>query len=138
MFEQDKICILVTALEYSVKNIQHMKIPLEEIRSATCDFTIPHKPGKVYKANLSHFNVDKYVAENKIKRVSMEEILEYPRRESTVAIKSIDGGYGQRTEERLQTLLYLSHENLVNLVGFCDDDDECIHLVYEYASNASL
>ena len=121
-----------------VQSIQHMKIPLSEIRSATRDLTIPHKPGKVYKADLSHFNVDKYVAENKIKRVSMEEILEYPRRKSTVAIKSIDGGYGQRTEELLQTLLYRSHENLVKLVGFCDEDDGRIHVVYEYASNGSL
>ncbi|GKC99878.1 phloem protein 2-like protein [Tanacetum coccineum] len=115
-----------------------MKIPLEEIRSATRDFTIPRKPGKVYMADLSHFNVDKYVAENKIKRVSIEEILEYPKRKSTVAIKSIDGGYGQRTKELLQTLLYLSHENIVKLVGFCDEDDERIHVVYEYASNGSL
>ncbi|GJW36799.1 phloem protein 2-like protein, partial [Tanacetum coccineum] len=121
-----------------VQNIRHMKIPLEEIRSATLDFTTPHKPGKVYKADLSHFNVDKYVAENKIKRVSMEEILKYSRIKSTVAIKSIDVGYGQRTEERLQTLLYLSHENLVKLVGFCDEDDDRIHVVYEYAPNGSL
>ncbi|GKC52660.1 phloem protein 2-like protein [Tanacetum coccineum] len=115
-----------------------MKIPLEEIRSATRDFTIPHKTRKVYKADLSHFNVDKYVAENKIRRVSMEKILEYPKRKSTVAIKSIDGGYGQRTEELLQTLLYISHENLVKLLGFCDEDDEHIHVVYEYTSNGSL
>ncbi|PWA76279.1 Phloem protein 2-like protein [Artemisia annua] len=67
----------------------------------------------------------------------MKEILEYPRRKSTVAIKSIDSGYGQ-TEEQLQTLLYLSHENLVKLVGFCDEDDERIYVVYEYASNGSL
>ncbi|PWA93107.1 Phloem protein 2-like protein [Artemisia annua] len=137
---QQKNCCL------QVQSIQHMKIPLEEIRSATLeeirsatrDMTIPHKPGKVYKAELSHFDVDRYVAENKIKRVSMEEILEYPRRKSTVAIKSIDGGYGQRTEELLQTLLFLSHENLVKLVGFCDEDDGRIHVVYEYASNRSL
>ncbi|GJR78675.1 hypothetical protein Tco_0149460 [Tanacetum coccineum] len=62
--------------------------------------------------DLAHFNLDKYVAENKIRRVSMEEILEYPKRKSTVAIKYIDGGYVQRTEELIQTLLYLSHENL--------------------------
>ncbi|GKD96842.1 phloem protein 2-like protein, partial [Tanacetum coccineum] len=115
-----------------------MKIPLKEIRSATRDFTIPYKPGKVYKADLSHFNVDKYVAENKIKRVSLEGILKYRRIKSTVAIKSIDGAYGQLTEEKLQGLLYLSHENLVKLVGFCDEDDERIHVVYEYASNGSL
>ncbi|GJV93916.1 hypothetical protein Tco_1541729, partial [Tanacetum coccineum] len=91
-----------------VKSIQHLKIPLKEIRSET---------------------------KNKIKRVSMEEILKYRRIKSTVAIKSIDGGYGQRTEERLQTLLYLSYENLVKLVGFCDEDDERIHVVYEAKSN---
>ncbi|GJU68057.1 phloem protein 2-like protein [Tanacetum coccineum] len=119
------------AFKIHVRNIQHMKIPFEEIRS-TLGFTIPHKTGKVYKADLSLFNVDKYVAKNEIKRVSMEEMLEYPRIKSTVAIKSIDGGYGQRTEELLHMLLYHSHENVVKLVGFCDDDDECIHLVYDF------
>ncbi|GKC52476.1 phloem protein 2-like protein [Tanacetum coccineum] len=125
--------MLVVAMMMGVQNIQHMKIPLEEIRLATRDFTIFYKPGKVYVANLSHF-----IAKNKIKRVSMEETLKYPRIKSTVVIKSIDGGYGQQTEERLQTLLYLLHENLVKLVGFCDEDDERIHIVYEYTSNGSL
>nr|GEY33824.1 phloem protein 2-like protein [Tanacetum cinerariifolium] len=46
----------------------------------------------------------------------MEGILKYRRIKSTVAIKSIDAAYGQRTEEKLQRLLYLSHENLVKLV----------------------
>nr|GEU96652.1 phloem protein 2-like protein [Tanacetum cinerariifolium] len=33
----------------NVPNIQHMKIPLEEIRSAFHDFTTPHKTSKVHK-----------------------------------------------------------------------------------------
>ncbi|PWA78169.1 protein kinase-like domain-containing protein [Artemisia annua] len=68
----------------------------------------------------------------------MAELSEYPRRKSTVFIKSLDGRFGQRTEELLRTLPYVSHENLVKIFGFCDENDDLILVVYEYASNGSL
>ncbi|CAH1451794.1 unnamed protein product [Lactuca virosa] len=54
---------------YKVKNLEHMKIPLEQIKLATRDF---HDDfligrggyGKVYKADLFHFDVQKYIKEN--------------------------------------------------------------------------
>ncbi|KAD4384977.1 hypothetical protein E3N88_25145 [Mikania micrantha] len=49
---------------YKVKNLEHMKIPLEQIKLATHDFHDDFKIGrggygKVYKADLFHFDVQK-------------------------------------------------------------------------------
>jgi serine/threonine protein kinase len=59
---------------------------------------------------------------------------------SKVAIKRLDRNYGQGDLEFLKEILMLSgykHENLISLLGFCDEDGEKI-LVYEYASHGSL
>ncbi|KAI3792906.1 hypothetical protein L2E82_06799 [Cichorium intybus] len=130
---------------YKVKNLEHMKIPLEQIKLATRDF---HDDlligrggyGKVYKADLFHFDVQKYVKENIYRAVSMIELSGFERRKSTVAVKRLDRRYGQGTAEFLQeisVLPYFKHQNLVKLLGFCDEGHERI-LVSEYASNGSL
>ncbi|XP_052620548.1 uncharacterized protein LOC111882949 isoform X1 [Lactuca sativa] len=130
---------------YKVKNLEHMKIPLEQIKLATRDF---HDDfligrggyGKVYKADLFHFDVQKYIKENVYREVSMIELSGFERRKSTVAIKRLDRRYGQGTAEFLQeisVLPYFKHQNLVKLVGFCDEGHERI-LISEYASNGSL
>nr|GEX97597.1 phloem protein 2-like protein [Tanacetum cinerariifolium] len=103
-----------------------MRIPLSDIGLAT------------RKAVLFHFDVERLAAENKFGVVSMKELSEYPRRKSFVFIKSLDHRSGQRTEELLRTLRYISHGNLLKIFGFCDEDDERILVVYEYASNGSL
>ncbi|KAK1435953.1 hypothetical protein QVD17_01726 [Tagetes erecta] len=133
------------AASYKVKNLEHMKIPLEQIKLATHDFHDDFKIGrggygKVYKADLFHFDVQKYSRDNKHQNASVTELLGYQRRKSTVAVKRLDRRYGQGTTEFLQeisVLPYFRHQNLVTLVGFCDEDQERI-LVYEYASNGSL
>ncbi|XP_076949720.1 putative serine/threonine-protein kinase PBL1 [Bidens hawaiensis] len=130
---------------YKVKNLKHMKIPLEQIKLATHDFHDDFKIGRggygnVYKADLFHFDVQKYFKDNIHKSTSVSELLGYRRRKSTVAVKRLDRRYGQGTAEFLQeisVLPYFRHQNLVTLVGFCDEDQERI-LVYEYASNGSL
>ncbi|XP_071694609.1 receptor-like protein kinase HERK 1 [Rutidosis leptorrhynchoides] len=130
---------------YKVKNMEHMKIPLEDIISATSnfhdDFIIGRGGfGNVYKAHLFHFDLRKYSTENRIYRQLTVELSTYPRRRSTVAIKRLDRRYGQGTSEFLQEisiLPYFRHQNLVTLVGFCDELHERI-LVYEYASNGGL
>ncbi|GJU94664.1 phloem protein 2-like protein [Tanacetum coccineum] len=109
-----------------VPYIDYLRIPFTETGSAT------------RKADLFHFDVQRYATKIKFKEVSMTELLEYPRRKSTVFIKSLDRRFGQRTEELLRTLPYVSHENIVKIFGFCDEDDEHILVVYEYASNGSL
>ncbi|KAJ9556483.1 hypothetical protein OSB04_011097 [Centaurea solstitialis] len=130
---------------YKVKNLEYMKIPLQQIKLATNDF---HDEfiigrggyGKVYKADLFHFDVQKYIGENVLQQVSMVELSGYQRRKSTVAVKRLDRRYGQGTAEFLQeisVLPYFRHPNLVSLLGFCDEGQERI-LVYEYASKGSL
>ncbi|KAL4583915.1 hypothetical protein LXL04_008501 [Taraxacum kok-saghyz] len=130
---------------YKVKNLEHMKIPLEQIKLATRDF---HDDfligrggyGKVYKADLFHFDEQKHVKENRFQGAPMIELSCFERRKSTVAVKRLDPAYGQGTTEFLQeisVLPYFKHENLVPLLGFCDEGHERI-LISEYASNGSL
>lgn len=130
---------------YKVKNLEYMKIPLQQIKLATRNF---HDEfligrggyGKVYRADLFHFDVQKYIPENIFQRVSMDELSGYQRRKSTVAVKRLDRRYGQGTVEFLQEISVLHnfrHPNLVTLLGFCDEEHERI-LVYEYASKGSL
>ncbi|KAI3506186.1 hypothetical protein L1887_28542 [Cichorium endivia] len=131
--------------DFKVKNMDHMKIPLEDIKSATHNFSDDYKIGiggfgKVYKAKLFHFDFRKHVKEGGYGTISIVELSGYQRTQSTVAIKRLDRNFGQGTREFLQeisVLPYFRHKNLVTLVGFCDEDDERI-LVYEYASNGSL
>ncbi|XP_071696996.1 uncharacterized protein [Rutidosis leptorrhynchoides] len=133
------------AASYKVKNLEHMKIPLEHIKLATNDFHDDFKIGsggygKVYKADLFHFDVQKYVNKNIYQGVSVDELMGSQRRKGVVAIKRLDRRYGQGPAEFLQeisVLPYFRHQNLVTLVGFCDENHERI-LVYEYASNGSL
>ncbi|XP_071687495.1 receptor-like protein kinase FERONIA [Rutidosis leptorrhynchoides] len=57
-----------------------------------------------------------------------------------VAMKRLDTKLGQGTPEFLKEVMFLStykHENLVTLLGFCDEKGESI-LVYEFLSNKSL
>ncbi|GKE57194.1 hypothetical protein Tco_1496379, partial [Tanacetum coccineum] len=75
-----------------VRIIDHMRIPLSEIGLAT------------RKADLFHFDVQRFAAENEIREVSTAELSEYPRRKSIVFIKSLDHRSGQRTEELLRNL----------------------------------
>nr|XP_043630329.1 probable receptor-like protein kinase At5g59700 [Erigeron canadensis] len=105
-----------------MNDFNHLKVTLEDIKSATNDFG--DKPigiggfGKVYKGELSLPN-----GENK-----------------TVAFKRLDRQYGQGDVEFWKEIMMLSpykHENLISLVGYSDDDGERI-LVYEYASGGSL
>ncbi|XP_076944082.1 putative receptor-like protein kinase At2g39360 [Bidens hawaiensis] len=107
-----------------VKNLEHMKIPLEQIKLATHDFHDDFKIGRggygnVHKADLFHFDVQKYFKDNIHKSTSVTELLGYRRRKSTVAVKRLDRRYGQGTAEFLQEI------------------SERI-LVYEYASYGSL
>ncbi|KAL7596298.1 hypothetical protein Lser_V15G30002 [Lactuca serriola] len=96
---------------------------LEAIKSATCNFDdrkVIGKGGfgKVYEGILSHSKGNA----------------------TMVAFKRLDRNYGQGVPEFLKEILMLSrykHENLITLVGFCDENGEKI-LVYEHASNGSL
>nr|GEY03653.1 protein kinase-like domain, phloem protein 2-like protein [Tanacetum cinerariifolium] len=96
---------------------QHLKIELEAIKSATNKFDDAHCIGKggfgkVYKGELVH-----------------------SKGRSVVALKRLDRAFGQGDPEFWKEIIMLSlyrHDNIVSLLGFCDDCGEKI-LVYEIA-----
>ncbi|KAJ9558728.1 hypothetical protein OSB04_013342 [Centaurea solstitialis] len=101
----------------------HLKIPFQAIMSSTQDFNEANFVGKggygrVYKGTLSWG--------------AYQDML--------VAVKRLDVTGFQGNKEFYTELLMLSqyrHENIITLIGFCDDGKEMI-LVYEYASRGSL
>ncbi|KAJ9537981.1 hypothetical protein OSB04_030714 [Centaurea solstitialis] len=102
---------------------QHLKIQLEDIKSATDNFANDSLIGKggfgkVYKGEIAH-----------------------SRGRSMVAFKRLDSKYGQGNSEFWREIMMLSrytHENLISLLGYCDEGGDQKILVYEYASNGSL
>nr|GFA45230.1 protein kinase, ATP binding site-containing protein [Tanacetum cinerariifolium] len=102
-----------------MKQFEHFKVSLEAIKSATKDFSKENRIGKggfgnVYKAEIVH---------------SMGK--------SVVAIKRLNRKHGQGDPEFLKEITMLSshkHENIISLLGYCDECGERI-LVYEYAAN---
>ncbi|KAI3690235.1 hypothetical protein L2E82_48212 [Cichorium intybus] len=110
-------------MEAFLEEFPHIKnFNLKEVKSITGDFDKNNIIGqggfgKVYKGVLSD---------------SKGKIM--------VALKRLDRKYGQGDPEFWKEILMLSrysHENLISLLGICDEDDEKI-LVYEHASHGSL
>ncbi|KAL4564922.1 hypothetical protein LXL04_028998 [Taraxacum kok-saghyz] len=105
-----------------LKQFEHLKIQLEAIELATSNFAEDSCIGKggfgkVYKGKLYH-----------------------SKGHTTVALKRLDRTFGQGDSEFWKEVIMLSvyrHENIVSLLGFCDEKDEKI-LVYEYSSRRSL
>ncbi|CAI9284882.1 unnamed protein product [Lactuca saligna] len=105
-----------------INKFEHLKIQLEAIKLATDNFADENCIGrggfgKVYKGELLH-------SKGKI----------------VVALKRLDPKFGQGNPEFWKEIIMLSvykHENIVSLLGFCDESNEKI-LVYEYASRRSL
>nr|GEY20607.1 retrotransposon protein, putative, Ty1-copia subclass [Tanacetum cinerariifolium] len=101
----------------------HLKIPLEDIKAATNNFAHDNCIGKggfgkVYKGKIIHS----------------------AKGEVVVALKRLDPNMGQGNREfqkEIVMLSYCRHENIVSLLGYCDDSGEKI-LVYEYESKRSL
>ncbi|KAF5787507.1 putative protein kinase RLK-Pelle-LRR-VIII-1 family [Helianthus annuus] len=105
----------------ATKEFEHLKIHLEELKKATNSFGSKVIGaggfGKVYKGEVSH-----------------------SKGRSMVAIKRLNREYGQGDPEFWKEIMMLSrytHNNLISLLGFCDENGEKI-IVYEYASNGSL
>nr|XP_043626605.1 receptor protein kinase TMK1-like [Erigeron canadensis] len=106
-----------------VRQFDHLKIPLESIKSATNNFAQENFIGKggfgkVYKGVIDHFR-DQH---------------------TKVAVKRLERWCGQGDPEFWKEIMVLSlyrHENIVSLFGYCDAFNERI-LVYRYASKKSL
>ncbi|KAK9049578.1 hypothetical protein SSX86_031454 [Deinandra increscens subsp. villosa] len=107
-----------------LQKFQHLRIQLEEIRSATNNFNDQNYRiigvggfGKVYKGEVTH-----------------------SKGRSMVAINRLDLTRGQGIPKFWKEITMLSsckHENLISLLGFCCEGSEMI-LVYELASRGSL
>ncbi|MFS7990555.1 putative protein kinase RLK-Pelle-LRR-I-1 family [Helianthus anomalus] len=113
---------LEKALSFQTNNKDNPKLLLEDIKQATQNF---HNDnwiggggfGKVYKGNLQDGDGFK-----------------------TIVAKRLDTRFGQGEQQflsELQILLDYKHENVIDLVGYCDENDEKV-IVYEYASRESL
>ncbi|KAL7592803.1 hypothetical protein Lser_V15G33268 [Lactuca serriola] len=105
-----------------MQQFECLKIQLKAIKLATKNFANENCIGrggfgKVYKGELVHY-----------------------KGKEIVAIKRLDPVFGQGNPEFWREIIMLSlykHDNIVSLLGFCDESDEKI-LVYEYASRRSL
>ncbi|KAL8246284.1 hypothetical protein R6Q59_007500 [Mikania micrantha] len=105
-----------------MERVQHLKIPLEEIKLATSNFSDENLIacdgfGKVYTGKLAASG-----------------------HQNTVAVKRLDRTlrHGDRQFSlEIQMLSCYKHKNLISLVGFCKESGENI-IVYEYAKHGSL
>ncbi|GJS34780.1 kinase-like domain, phloem protein 2-like protein [Tanacetum coccineum] len=120
------------------KSLEHLKIGLSEIELATDNFAEKYCIGfggfgRVYKAQLEHFD------SSNSSSIEGDNKCDLPKKRSTVAIKHIfnpKGKQGFGTE--IETLTSCKHENIISLLGFCDEGPDHMILIYEYASRGSL
>ncbi|XP_042754796.1 probable receptor-like protein kinase At5g59700 [Lactuca sativa] len=120
---------LESALEYQIiettsfpKEFEDLKIQLEAILLAT-----------------NHFSNENCIGEGGFGKVYKGKLV-YSKGQITVALKRLDYTFQQRDLEFWKEMIMLSlyrHENIVPLLGFCDDHGEKI-IVYEYVSRSGL
>ncbi|KAJ0503093.1 putative protein kinase RLK-Pelle-LRR-I-1 family [Helianthus annuus] len=113
---------LVKALNFQETFKDNLRISLEDILKATQGFNDKNIIGrggfgKVYRGEIIRANGP-----------------------TPIAVKRLDRQFWQGEREFLtevEILFEYKHENIIRLVGYCDENGEKI-LVYEYASNGSL
>ncbi|KAJ0735751.1 putative protein kinase RLK-Pelle-LRR-I-1 family [Helianthus annuus] len=112
---------LVKALNFQETYKDNLRISLEEILKATRGFSNKNIIGRggsgmVYRGEIIRANGP-----------------------TPVAVKRLDRGLMRKREFFIEVEVHLEykHENIIGLVGYCDENGEKI-LVYEYASNGSL
>ncbi|GJZ09418.1 kinase-like domain, phloem protein 2-like protein, partial [Tanacetum coccineum] len=120
------------------KNLEHLKIRLNDIKEATKNFDDVYIIGsggfgKVYKADLEHFDSSNSSSKEGVDKCNL------PRKQSTVAIKRIKSQEGEQGFiAEIETLTSCKHENIISLLGFCYEGNGAMILVYEHASKGSL
>ncbi|KAF5799959.1 putative protein kinase RLK-Pelle-CrRLK1L-1 family [Helianthus annuus] len=121
----------------SIPELDHLKIPLEDIKLATNNFSDSNFIGqggfgRVYKGQLP---LSAFAASTTTSRSTNPTA-----RPATIAVKRLDVKGGQGQHEFLMEIAMLSsykHDNLVSLVGFSEEGDEKI-IVYEHEVRGSL
>ncbi|KAI3816010.1 hypothetical protein L1987_15695 [Smallanthus sonchifolius] len=122
------------------KNLEHLKIRLNDIKLATNNFSHTYKiPSsgnyRLYRAELDHFDEEIHLfVEGKNKG-------EHPKSRNTVVIKRYPSGHHLLGEEEffieIEILTGVKHPNIVTLLGFCVEGSEMI-LILEDFSNKKL
>ncbi|KAK1413016.1 hypothetical protein QVD17_34706 [Tagetes erecta] len=122
--ERPTMKVVLNELEKALffQNKGSPRISLEDIKLATQNFRDDNCIGegrfkKVYRGHLQHG--DGFI---------------------TTVLKRMDTRLGQGKQQFLnevQILMEYKHENIISLLGYCDEKDEKI-IVYEYASKGSL
>ncbi|PWA80850.1 jacalin-like lectin domain-containing protein [Artemisia annua] len=102
----------------SLENLEHLKIPLNDIKQATNNFAYENIIDKgvfgvAYKGKLSW------------------RILAFKRLTNAVGLQKTD------FYNEVMFRSTIKHDNIISLVGFCDEDDEMI-LVLEHQAKGSL
>ncbi|PWA72217.1 protein kinase-like domain-containing protein [Artemisia annua] len=106
----------------SIENLDHLKIPLEDILEAT-----------------NHFSDENFIKQGGFGKIYMGQLKRSGELIDIVA-RRLDTFYGQGSKHFWTEILMLSkleHENLVSLVGFCDEKNEKI-VINKYAAKGSL
>lgn len=109
-----------------MERVEQLKISLEEIKLATNNFGEQNRIGtggfgKVYRGNLTISGELCLVAVKKLERTSSD----------------FSGQGNREFSNEIQLLSCCRHNNLVSLLGFCNEGGENI-LVYEYERHGSL
>ncbi|KAK9069867.1 hypothetical protein SSX86_010263 [Deinandra increscens subsp. villosa] len=108
-----------------MQKVEHLKIPIKEIKLATNNFS---KENFIAKRGFGNVYIGKLTILGQL---------------HTVAVKRLDRhgqGQGQGNREfkmEIHLLTLCNHKNIITLLGFCDDEQENI-LVYEHAKYGSL
>ncbi|GJW55298.1 kinase-like domain, phloem protein 2-like protein [Tanacetum coccineum] len=130
--------VLHNSIMLQGKNLEHLKIGLDDINEATNNFDDAYCIGsggfgKVYKADLEHFDSSNSSSKEWVDKCDL------PRKRSTVAIKRINNQEGEEGFiAEIETLTSCKHENIISLLGFCYEGNGAMILVYEHALKGSL
>ncbi|KAL8265778.1 hypothetical protein R6Q59_003122 [Mikania micrantha] len=132
----DVVADLEKALEFQSRletleeMYQHLKIRLEDIKSATNNFSNPYSPCDDnppfirYVAELDHFDREKPSS------VETESEVKLLRRHNTVAIKRLLSQDHERDQQvffnNMEMLASFQHPNIITLLGFCVEGSELI------------
>ncbi|PWA49527.1 protein kinase-like domain, Phloem protein 2-like protein [Artemisia annua] len=113
---------LKKALNCQENHKDSLKLSLEDVKLATQDFNQENIIGdryfgNIYRGVVTHAHGHNIIAAKRLNWVSVAKDAEFV------------------TE--LEILMEYKHENVIGLVGYCDEEDEKI-IVYEYASRGSL
>ncbi|XP_076940038.1 putative cysteine-rich receptor-like protein kinase 33 [Bidens hawaiensis] len=119
---KDVVKELEKALFFQKNKINNPRISLEDIKVATQNFNNDNCIGgggfgEVFKGKLQDGDGIK-----------------------TIVAKRLDTRLGQGEQQfwnEVQILLEYKHENIIGLIGYCDEKDENV-IVYEYAPKGSL